>query len=47
METVSTDLSKLNNVVDNDFVKKLFTKVNDIDIKLTSTAKLVFKTQAD
>ena len=52
LKNVPANLSKLNNVVDNDIVKKtvygkLITKVNAIDAKIPNTNELVTKRQCD
>ena len=51
LKTVPADLSKLNNVVGNDVIRKnwccyekLFIKVNAIDTKIPSTSGIVIKT---
>ena len=52
LRTVPADLSKLSNVVDNDFLKKnvydkLVIKVNAIDSKIPSNIGLITKAQYD
>lgn len=52
IKTVSTDLSRLSNILDNGVLKKtvynsLVTKVYAIDIKIPRTGRLVIRTQYD